>query len=77
LLNHFKKLKDMATIIINERSTGAKKMIEYLRTQNYVKIIDDESTKISKAEFMDDFKKSLTEVKAKKTKPLKELFNVK
>lgn len=65
----------MATIIINERSTGAKKMIEYLRTQNYVKIIDDESTKISKAEFLDDFRKSLTEVKAKKAKPLKELLN--
>jgi hypothetical protein len=65
----------MATIIINERSTSAKKMIEYLRTQNYVKIIDDESTKISKSEFMDDFRKSLTEVKAKKTKPLKELFD--
>jgi hypothetical protein len=63
------------TIIINERSTGAKKMIEYLRTQSYVKIINDESTKISKAEFMDDFRKSLAEVKAKKTKPLKELFN--
>ena len=65
----------MATIIINERSAGAKKMLEFLRTQNYAKIIDDESTKISKAEFLADFRKSLTEVKANKTKPLKELLN--
>jgi hypothetical protein len=33
----------MATVIINERSTGAKKMLEFLKTQSYAKIIDDET----------------------------------
>jgi len=31
----------MTTIIINERSAGAKKMIEYLKTQSYVTIIEE------------------------------------
>lgn len=33
----------MATVIINERSTGAKKMLEFLKTQSYAKIIDEET----------------------------------
>jgi hypothetical protein len=31
----------MTTIIINERSTGAKKLIEYLRTQPFVTIVEE------------------------------------
>ena len=33
----------MATVIINERSTGAKKMLEFLKTQSYAKIIGEET----------------------------------
>ena len=31
----------MATIVIDERSVGAKKMVEFLKTQPYAKIIDE------------------------------------
>lgn len=31
----------MTTIIINDKSTGAKKMIEFLKTQSYVTIVED------------------------------------
>ena len=31
----------MATIVIDEKSVGAKKMVEFLKTQPYVKIVDD------------------------------------
>lgn len=31
----------MTTIIINDRSTGAKKMIEFLKTQSYVTIVEE------------------------------------
>jgi len=31
----------MTTIIINERSTGAKKLIEYLKTQPFVTIVEE------------------------------------
>lgn len=31
----------MATIIINERSAGAKKMVEFLKTQRYVTIVEE------------------------------------
>lgn len=31
----------MTTIIINDRSTDAKKMIEYLKTQRYVTIVEE------------------------------------
>ena len=31
----------MTTVIINERSQDAKKMIEYLKTQRYVTIIEE------------------------------------
>jgi len=31
----------MATIVIDEKSTGAKKMLEFLKTQPYVKIVDE------------------------------------
>lgn len=31
----------MTTIIINDKSTGAKKMIEFLKTQSYVTIVEE------------------------------------
>ena len=31
----------MATIVIDEKSVGAKKMIEFLKTQPYAKIVDE------------------------------------
>jgi hypothetical protein len=31
----------MATIIIDEKSTGAKKMVEYLKTQRYAKVVEE------------------------------------
>ena len=31
----------MATIVIDEKSVGAKKMVEFLKTQPYAKIIDE------------------------------------
>lgn len=33
----------MTTIIINDRSKDAKKMIEFLKTQNYVTIIEEKT----------------------------------
>lgn len=75
------KFIDMETIVVNvESKSKAKRILDAIKLLNGVTnaaIIDDESTKISKAEFMADFRKSLTEVKEKKTKPLKELLNFK
>lgn len=34
---------DMTTIVIDEKTIDAKKMIEYLKTQRYAKIIDDQT----------------------------------
>lgn len=31
----------MATIIIDEKSTGAQKMVEYLKTQRYAKVVEE------------------------------------
>ena len=33
----------MTTIIINDKTTDAKRMIEFLRTQRYAKIIDEKT----------------------------------
>ena len=66
----------MTTITINERSTSAKRLIEYLKTQPFVKVIEEKSRpKMSKEEFLSDFKQSLTELKEGKTKPIESLFN--
>ena len=37
----------MTTIIINEKSTGAKKLIEYLKTQSFVTVIKEKTPSIS------------------------------
>lgn len=44
----------MTTIVINDRSIGAKKMIEYLKTQSYVTIIDEKIPNASLLKSMDE-----------------------
>ena len=66
----------MVYLKIKENSQQAKLMLEYLKMMPYVEVIDIEnSDKVTKEQFIEDFKKSLKEVKAKKTKPLKHLLN--
>jgi len=66
----------MTTITINERSASAKRLIEFLKTQPFVKVIEEKGrSKMSKEEFLSDFKQSLTELKEGKTKPIANLFD--
>jgi hypothetical protein len=61
----------MTTIIINERSTGAKKLIEYLKTQPFVTIVEEKTPSPTLA-------KSMKEAKTAKTteyKNTEELFS--
>jgi hypothetical protein len=61
----------MTTIIINERSKGAKKLIEYLKTQSFITIIEEKSPSPTLA-------KSIKEAKSGKTteyKNTEELFS--
>jgi hypothetical protein len=44
----------MTTIVINDRSVGAKKMIEYLKTQSYVTIIDEKIPNASLLKSMEE-----------------------
>lgn len=44
----------MTTIIINETTAGAKKMVEYLKTQRYAKIIEERIPRASLLESMED-----------------------
>jgi hypothetical protein len=60
----------MTTIIINERSKGAKKLIEYLKTQPFIKIVEEKTPSPTLA-------KSIKEAKSGKTteyKNTEELF---
>lgn len=50
----------MATIIINERSAGAKKMIEFLKTQRYM-------TKVEERKPTAALRKAMNEAKTGKT----------
>jgi hypothetical protein len=50
----------MTTIIINDRTTDAKKMIEYLKTQRYVTIVEEKTPSAS-------LLKSMEEARAGKT----------
>ena len=54
----------MTTIIIDEKTVGAKKMVEYLKTQRYAKIIDERAPSAS-------LLKSIEEAKAGKTNEYK------
>ena len=49
----------MTTIIINDRSAAAKKMIEFLKTQSYVTIVEERNPSLS-------LMKSIKEVKTGK-----------
>jgi len=46
----------MTTIIINDRTTGAKKMIEFLKTQSYVTIIEEQTPSTSLMESINEAK---------------------
>lgn len=46
----------MTTIVINERSIGAKKLIEFLKTQSYVTIIEEKTPSASLAKAMNEAK---------------------
>jgi len=53
----------MTTIIIDEKTKGAKKMVEYLKTQRYAKIIDERTPNAS-------LLKSMEEARTGKTKEM-------
>lgn len=44
----------MITIIINDKTTDAKRMIEFLRTQRYAKIIDEKIPNTSLLKSMEE-----------------------
>ena len=44
----------MATIVINEKSVGAKKLVEFLRTQPFVKIIEEKTLTASLLKSMEE-----------------------
>jgi len=61
----------VTTIIINERSKGAKKLIEYLKTQPFITIVEEKTPSPTLA-------KSIKEAKSGKTteyKNTEELFS--
>ena len=54
----------MTTIIINDKTTDAKRMVEFLKTQRYAKIIDERTPGAS-------LLKSMEEANTGKTKEMK------
>ena len=50
----------MTTIVINDRTVGAKKMIEYLKTQSYVTIIDEKIPNASLLKSMEEAREGKT-----------------
>lgn len=60
----------MTTIIINEKSTGAKKLIEYLKTQSFVTIVEERTPSISLAKSINEAKTG----KVTRTKNVSDLF---
>ena len=66
----------MQYLIIKEDTQQAKAFYEYIKTLPFVEIVEvDDENAISKKDFINDLRKSLKEVKAKKTKPLKTLLD--
>lgn len=59
----------MTTIIIDEKTTGAKKMVEYLKTQRYAKIIDERIPSDSLMKAIEEAKTGKT-IKCKSTEEL-------
>jgi len=60
----------MTTIIINDKTTDAKRMIEFLRTQRYAKILDEKTPNTALLKSMKEAKTG----KTKEYKSTKELF---
>ena len=60
----------MVILKINDRSKEGKLMLAYLKTRPYIEVVEAETL-----DFIQDFKKSLEDVKNNNTKPLIELFN--
>ena len=56
----------MTTIIIDDKSAGAKKMIEFIKTLPYAKVIDERTPGAS-------LKKSMDDARAGKTKEIKDV----
>jgi hypothetical protein len=56
----------MTTITINEKTTRGKKLLEYLRTLDYVKINENQATR--------EFTQSVKELKSGNTKPISQLW---
>jgi len=46
----------MTTIVINDRSIGAKKLVEYLKTQPFVTIIEEKTPSASLAKSINEAK---------------------
>lgn len=68
----------MAYLRIKENSKQGKLMLEYLKTMPYVDILEENDEiikRISKNEFLSDFRKSIKEVKEKKTKSIRNLLD--
>ena len=50
----YKIQNEMTTIVIDDKTIDAKKMIEYLRTQRYAKIIDEKTPNASLQRSIDE-----------------------
>ena len=50
----------MTTIVINDRSIGAKKLVEYLKTQPFVTIIEEKMPSTSLLKSMEEAKSGKT-----------------
>jgi len=61
----------MTTIIIDDKSAGAKKMIEFIKTLPYAKVIDERTPGASLKKSMDDAR----EGKTKEIKDVDAYFN--
>jgi hypothetical protein len=61
----------MTTIIIDDKSVSARKMIEFLKTQRYATIIDDSEPNASLRESM----KEASEGKTQEIMDIEEYFN--
>ncbi len=56
----------MTTVTINDTTTKGKKLIEYLKTLDYVEFNDKQAER--------EFRQSLKELKSGKTKPISQLL---
>jgi hypothetical protein len=66
----------MLYLKIIDDTQQAKLFAQYAKTLTFVEVIEnDDNEPISKEQLINDIKKSLKEVKTKKTKPLKNLLN--